>query len=212
MKLFIICGHGGTDPGACAGGYSEADLVRRLARKMKERCPDVEIGDMNRNWYAEQLIPRNAEKLKKCQVLELHMDSATASAKGAHVIISDRFSPDKYDTALAENITKIFPGRAQKIVKRGNLQNVNQTAVRGISYRLLECGFISNQQDRGKFLSSMDEIAESILQAFNLKPASTSGKKGLYKVQVGAYSDKKNAEKMLSDLEKKGFRGYIKYE
>lgn len=33
-RLYVICGHGAGDPGACAGGLSEAALVRELACRM----------------------------------------------------------------------------------------------------------------------------------------------------------------------------------
>ena len=34
----------------------------------------------------------------------------------------------------------------------------------------------------------------------------------LYKVQVGAYAQLSNANKLLNELKAKGFEGYIKYE
>ena len=34
----------------------------------------------------------------------------------------------------------------------------------------------------------------------------------LYKVQVGAFRNRKNAEKLLKELKKKGYEGFIKVE
>lgn len=176
VKLFIICGHGGNpyDPGACSGGYSEADLVRKLASRIKGLGgSDVQVGDTSVNWYRENYIGKG-KCPKGVPVLELHMDSATASAKGGHVIIKSGFNADKYDNALAKFIGNMFPGRSNKIVGRYNLANVNRAASAGVNYRLLECCFISNSNDRAKFISQMDELAKGILAAFGIKVDSES--------------------------------------
>ncbi len=53
-KLFVICGHGAGDPGCCAGGYTEAERVRALGRRIKELGGDqVVLCDTSRNWYAD---------------------------------------------------------------------------------------------------------------------------------------------------------------
>ena len=53
------------------------------------------------------------------------MDSSPIiTAKGGHVIIDANFEPDKYDEALANFISGIFPGRAEKIAgadRRGGI-------------------------------------------------------------------------------------------
>lgn len=214
-KLFLICGHGDGDSGAVGGGYKEADLVRQLAKEMKRQCPEIEVGDTTKNWYKSSLIEKNGAMLKNFRVLELHMDSAGPTAKGAHVIISSKYDADTDDKALAQAITDIFPGRASKIVKRSDLKNVNVSARLGINYRLVECGFISNAADRTFFINNLQFIAKEILKSFGYKPHEQSApipSGTLYKVQVGAYKDKKNAEKMLATLKAKGFSGYIKKE
>lgn len=177
--LFIICGHGAGDPGACGNGYTEAERVRALASKIKELgCADVVIGDMSKNWYKSGLV-NNTNIPKGAKVLELHMDSGVASARGAHVIIDADFEPDAYDKALASFISSIFPGRSNAIVKRNNLANPNRAQAAGINYRLMECGFISNAGDVEIFNSKMDEIAKGILECFDIgakedKPASNA--------------------------------------
>lgn len=172
VRLFIICGHGAGDPGACSGGYSEADLVRKLASRLKALGgSDVQIGDTSINWYKSNYIGKG-KCPKGVPVLELHMDSASASAKGGHVIIKKGFKADKYDTALANFIGGMFPGRSNKIVGRSNLANVNRAENMGANYRLLECRFISNSGDRSKFINQMDDVAKDILSAFEIKVVS----------------------------------------
>ena len=100
-KIFVIAGHGAGDPGACANGYQEAERVRALAAKIKAYGgSNVTVGDTSRDWYADNGIS-SLNISKDTQIIELHMDSAAASARGGHVIIKSGYNPDKYDTALA---------------------------------------------------------------------------------------------------------------
>lgn len=214
-NLFIICGHGAGDPGACGNGYQEAERVRALADRIKHfGGSSVTIGNTSKNWYKSNLV-NNTNIPKGSLVLELHMDSASASAKGAHVIIKKGFDADKYDKALAKFLSGMFPGRFNEIVGRSDLANPNRAAKAGINYRLAECGFISNAGDVKIFNSKMDEIAKGILKAFDITPKeeakkteSTSDK--IYRVQVGAYSKKENAEDMQKKLKAAGFDAIIK--
>ena len=166
--IFVIAGHGAGDPGASGNGYTEAERVRALAAKIKAYGGDaVTVGDTSRNWYADNGISTLSIS-KSWQIIELHMDSASASARGGHVIINSGFEPDKYDTALAAFISGILPGRAQTIVKRNDLANPKRAAAKGYPYRLLECGFISNTQDVKIFNGKTDEIAKGILNVFGI--------------------------------------------
>ncbi len=167
--LFIICGHGAGDPGACGNGYQEVERVRALAQRIEYfGGAEVMIGDMSKNWYKDKLV-NNTNIPKGAKVLELHMDSnSDAAPHGAHVIIDADLKEDKWDIALAEFISGILPGRSKTIVKRNNLANPNRAQAAGINYRLLECGFISNPGDIEIFNSRMDEIAKGILGCFEI--------------------------------------------
>ncbi len=167
-KLFIIAGHGAGDSGAVGHGYTEAERVRALASRIAALGgSNVTVGDMSRNWYRDGGITR-LNVSKNYQILELHMDSASPSARGGHVIIKSGFAPDTYDNALASMIGSIFPGRSNLIVGRSDLANVNRAASKGYGYRLMECGFISNAGDIQTFNNRMDDIARGILNAFGI--------------------------------------------
>lgn len=166
--LFVIAGHGAGDPGACAYGFSEAERVRALAQRIKDiGGGSVELGDFSRDYYADGGIS-NLGIPKDWQIVELHMDSASASARGGHVIIKDGFDPDSYDNALANFIGRMFPGRSVLITPRSDLANPNRAAAAGYPYRLLECCFISNYDDLMKFNNQMDDLARGILNAFGI--------------------------------------------
>ena len=65
-----------------------------MAQKIKDYGGDnVLLADFNRDYYADKGI-LNLKISNKYQILELHMDSATPSAKGGHVIINSIYNPD----------------------------------------------------------------------------------------------------------------------
>lgn len=170
-RLYLIPGHGQGDSGAVGGGYTEADLVRRLATRIRELGGgEVETSDYSLNCYANSGMMY--WDFGSAQVVELHMDSADPSAHGAHVIYKAGYSPDAYDVALAERLSTMMPGRANSLVGRSDLKDVNQAAIRGVPYRLVEHGFISNTGDREYFLSHLDEIAQVYLDVFGISAES----------------------------------------
>lgn len=178
-ELLLLCGHGAGDPGACGNGYTETERVRALARRIKELGGNkVVLLDPNRNWYADRGI-NSLVMGKDDALLELHMDSGVKTARGGHVIIQDGLKADEYDNALAALLKDILPGRADMIVERNNLANPRRAAARGINYRLVEYGFISNASDVKVFNACMDDLARGTLEAFgiasatNVKPSAT---------------------------------------
>lgn len=173
--IFVIAGHGAGDPGAVGNGYQEAERVRALAGRIKALGGDnVTLGDTSRNWYADKGISSLSISKDWC-IIELHMDSASASARGGHVIIKAGYTADSYDTALADFIGGILPGRAQLIVGRSDLANPNRAAAKGYNYRLVEFGFITNATDVSIFNSRMDDIARGVLSAFGISSGAPAG-------------------------------------
>lgn len=168
MRLWVCCGHGAGDSGAVGHGFTEAERVRALGTRIKELGGDgVVLMDQSRNWYADHgfdsiSIPQGDA------VVELHMDSGEAGAHGGHVIYNAGFSPDAYDRALADAISGIFPGRAEALKGNTDLRNCNVCASRGINYRLVEHGFISDAGDVATFNARIDEIARAYLTIFGI--------------------------------------------
>ena len=175
-KLYVICGHGAGDSGACGNGYQEAERVRALGKRIAELGgSNVVLLDTNRNWYADKGI-NSLSVPDDSWLVELHMDSASASARGGHVIINAGIGgADKWDRALASMIATIFPGRSQTIVERSDLANPKRASQRGINYRLVENGFISNAQDVAVFNSRLDDLARGYLAAFGLDGGAQPG-------------------------------------
>ena len=175
-KLYFMAGHGAGDPGACANGYQEAERVRALGERVKAYGgSNVVYLDPSINYYASKAISRLSIPSDGC-ILEAHMDSASASDRGGHVIIKSGYNADAYDNALANMLSRRLPGRAQMIVGRGDLANPKRAAAKGFNYRLVEFGFITNTTDLNIFNTQMDEIAKEVVQCFQITPSSNPGK------------------------------------
>jgi N-acetylmuramoyl-L-alanine amidase len=115
-------------------------------------------------------------------------------------------------------VTKITPAN-DRGVKQGNwLYEIKHTKAPAA---LVEVSFHDNPEDAAWIKASCDAIAEAIAKgvckyfgvAFK-KPAQTdttpNGK--LYKIQVGAFKSRDNAEALLTKLKQAGFDGFIKLE
>ena len=78
---------------------------------------------------------------------------------------------------------------------------------------LIEAGFIDNEKDNEKFDAQFNEIAaaiaEGILETLDMGSLT---ERPLYKVQVGAYEDKDNADRLVSALQARGFDPYVIYQ
>ena len=188
-KLYVICGHGAGDPGACAHGYQEAERVRALGKKINELADDrVLLADTSRNFYADNGISTLSYDPDDIWIVELHMDSAASSARGGHVIINGNYDADEWDKKLAKGISGLFPGRSVTISKRTDLANPNRAAARGYNYRLVENGFISNSTDLKIFNNNLEKLAKIYLDAFGIpySDKQTSSKPSTSKPSTGS--------------------------
>lgn len=215
MKILVIAGHGAGDCGAVGNGFREADLTRELAGyvvRALNAVADAVLYDTDRNCYRD--IKNNANGAKELLetvdfVLELHLNShANKTAQGVEVLCKQ---DSVFSLTLAEKVSNCgFVSRGVKL--RKDLMNMNYCDTIGKPYALLECGFITNYHDISVFKNSQEKIAQAITQTFkvcyNLGEKKKTNSK-LYRVQVGAFARKENAEKLKKQLATKGFNCFI---
>lgn len=223
-KVFLDVGHGGKDPGAVGiNGLREKDinlsvseLVGKTLKKHNvevfySRTTDVFINLTERSRMANKLgvdvfVSIHGNKVDNEQAQGLETFSHPLSKNGAVLArcIQDSILKDKLYTK----------DRGIKTANFSVLRNTKMTAA------LVELGFLSNKEDSQILINKQYELAKSaakgILNFLGIKyiekvEEKTESNK-LYKVQVGAYSVRDNAERLLKNLESKGFKGYIKEE
>ena len=187
LKHLVVCGHGAGDPGAKGNGYYEASftrnqlkpLIEKYARQLKSNS--IAFYDTSRNMFVDTNAGGGAYSLSGyASVTELHLDANNSSEPtGGHVIVSSKFSADKNDLAIAAVIKKYVGWWGSVVPKNGisyraDLLNLNVCANRGVNYRLVELGFISNPNDVSKIVNNLDAIAKEMVEAITGEKVSGS--------------------------------------
>lgn len=193
-KILIAAGHGYNDPGAVGNGTNERDFIRKyiapnVQKYLKQAGHTVDLyggskQDQNLfvdTQYGERLGDTKnygmywVKQQKYDVVVELHLDAASASATGGHVIISNQWPADNIDKDI-NNCLKATVGTIRGIDPRNDLLNANVSGRLNINYRLVEMGFITNKKDMNYLKKNYDKFSKELAGAINGKPISgTSG-------------------------------------
>ncbi len=179
MKIAIDIGHARMT-GARGCGQEEhavcADIAAALADCLAARghvCHVLDFPELsNRDDLVATVRAINAGGFD-CSV-SLHCDASdNAAAKGAHVCyVSER--GEKLARAIASELCALLPGRAQQVVRRGDLYVLRHTVCPAV---LVECGFITHAFDCHMVTRRKDAVADAIAQGVAAYAALT-GKEG----------------------------------
>ena len=230
MKFVINPGHGGSDPGACGNGIREKDLNLAVALAMvpllTARGIDVLLtrtGDVYRSLRqrSDYIV-----KVRPDAALDLHHNAAGDSR--ARGIESFRSLFNTSSKTLAEKIhpqliaaldmpnrgikTKLYPGRKDwdyyHMIREPHRQA-------GTPVALTESGFVSSPADaaimkRADFAKRQAEaLARGICAYFGVswsKQEAAPDPETLYRVQIGAFAVRANAEACLKKAQAAGFK------
>ena len=123
--------------------------------------------------------------------------------------------------AVFAELAPLTPGTSENIQANSRLYEV-RTPAAPAAY--VECEFHDNPETARWIVQHTTEIGEAIAKglcrylgaayvpAQAEKPAPQPKGDGLFRVQVGAFANRDNAEKMLARLKKAGFTGFIAEE
>ena len=173
MKTICIdAGHGGKDPGACAGGVREKDIVLAVALRtgvlltdyeiIYTRTEDVYVGLSQR--------ARIANAAEADLFISIHCNSApNSSANGMEVYVHTSRGADSTRAAHAI-YDRLLPasGLNGRGIKANNYAVLRETKMPAV---LVELAFISNDGDRAKLVSeewqerAAEAIAAGIMEA-----------------------------------------------
>lgn len=149
-RIAIDVGHARAT-GASGNGLQEHEVAAKLARYVRQSLANqphiyaeiVDFPEMSNGGDLRAAIEAvNAGKYDA--VVSLHCDcSDNADARGAHAIFKT-LSGYALAVEIAERLAVLLPGRSQLTVQRHDLAILNQTRPPAV---LVECGFLSNEQD-----------------------------------------------------------------
>ncbi|OUO92192.1 N-acetylmuramoyl-L-alanine amidase [Cloacibacillus sp. An23] len=166
-KICIDAGHGGKDPGACAGGVREKDIALVVALKIGALLTDYEVvyTRMKDVYVGLSERARIANRAEADMFVSVHCNSApSTSANGMEVYVhttrsaaSTRAAHAIYDRLLSAS------GLRGRGVKANDYAVLCETSMPAV---LVELGFISNDGDREQLVSEgwQDRAAEAIAE------------------------------------------------
>ena len=210
--------HGGSDPGAVANNTKEKDLNLSIALACKDVLArhGVEV-KMSRTKDENDPL---SEEIRECNsfspdlAVDIHNNAGGGDGAEAYYHYGGGKSKTLAENILSEIVKVGQNSRGAKIRKNsagkdyyGFIREISAPAV------IVECAFVDNASDL-KILASEGErktmgsaIAKGILKTLGIEYQAE--KSTLYRVQVGAYLLKSNAEAMHKKLKAIGFDAFI---
>lgn len=212
-SIILDAGHGGSDPGAVYNGRQEKDDALRLALAVGENLQnhgiDVEYTRTTDVFETPLQKAMEANQSGADLFLSIHRNSFPTDneVSGVETLIYD-LSGLKYQMAQDINDQLEAVGFVNLGVKeRPNLVVLRRTNMPAL---LVEAGFINSEVDNQLF----DENFQDIAQAIAAGVLDTLDSQGIvkdedYRVQVGAFRNRRYAERLLNELLEEGFPAYI---
>jgi len=217
-KVFIGVGHGGSDPGAVANNTKEKDLNLSIALACKDMLErhGVQV-KMSRTKDENDTL---SEEIRECNAfspdlaIDIHCNAGGGDGAEVFYHYGGGKSKTLADNILGEIVKAGQNSRGAKIRKNSNGKDyygfIRETSAPAV---IVECAFVDNASDL-KILAtesqrkSMGEaIAKGVLKSLGIELQAE--KSTLYRVQVGAYMVKSNAEAMHKKLKAIGFDAFI---
>ena len=194
------------------GGTNEMEECNRIAEYAKIA--------LIRNGFDVKLAPKGqsmsdsiaeSNKWNPDLHIPIHTNAANGSADGTLVMV---YSNEKKNMDAAECIYKsvfdITPGKTKRAIEaRKDLAELRDTKAISI---YVECEFHDNLAIAKWIIENKEELGEAIAKGvcdyfgvtYSKQKQNVKNNDGLYRVQVGAYKQKSNAEKRLAEVKEAG--------
>jgi len=224
MKIAIDAGHGYETPGKrSVDGLKEYEFNRAVAGEMKKLLEKYEGVTVLFTHSDQRDVPLNerttkANKEKVDVFISIHANAhgngnQWTSAEGIETYVYT--TKPKTATRLAQMVQNELISstkRKDRGVKTANFHVLKATSMTAI---LCECGFMTNKEEAALLqtssyrLTCAKAIVDAIVKYYQLTKIKKTISSSLYKVQVGAFSNKQNAEALAKELKAKGYDTFI---
>lgn len=225
VKIFIDPGHGGSDPGAMANGLQEKNITLTIATDIREMLTsEYENVSVQMSRTGDQTVSLSARtnaanNWRADYYLSIHVNAGGGTGFESYVDPGVGRPTVTYQEMIHQKVLEQvqFPNRG---LKQASLHVVRESNMPAI---LTENGFIDHTVDAAKLKSSsfLESLARGhvngIAAAFRLSkkavtPPSQPPTNSLFRVQIGAFRNKTNADQLVGRAKAKGFQTYLKQE
>lgn len=219
IKIFLDPGHGGADPGATANGIKEKDINLTIAKRIRDilatEYEDVAVKMSRSDDSTVSLKARtdSANSWGANYYLSVHVNSGGGDGFESFIYTTTDSKTQAIQKSIHSKIMEQIPGTNDRGMKRENFHVLRESHMEAI---LTENLFIDNAANAAKLkdpgfleklarghVNGLDEGLDLKRKAAAAPTAPTNGT--LYKVQVGAFSDKSNADSLAAELQAKGY-------
>lgn len=237
IKFAISGGHGPETPGKRSpDGFKEAQFnhpTANLVIKYLNEYQGVEtlkVFEEGRDVpLAERTAKANSWKANLYVSVHYNASGSTWSdAHGIETLVYSKSTASSNGYNIAQHVHKHLIA-ATKLTDRGIKERPDLWEMRSTHMPafLCECGFMSNKEERTLMASGAYQqlcaraIVDGIAEYYNLKkkvvekpaaekPAAAPVQGKLYRVQVGAFGSRLNAERFIAQVKAAGFDAFIK--
>lgn len=221
-KVYIGVGHGGSDPGAVANGFKEKNLNLAIALACQDEL--ARHGVLTKVSRTKDESESLAQKINECNAYapDLALDIHNNAGGGDGAEVFHTIKGGKGATLAANILAEVKKigqnSRGAKTKKNssgndyfGFIRSTNAPAV------IVECAFVDNKTDMQILDTAAEQaamgvaIAKGVLKTLGIaykEKAPAAAESGvIYRVQVGAFENRQNAERLRDQLKAKGFAG-----
>ncbi|MDD7449633.1 MAG: N-acetylmuramoyl-L-alanine amidase [Treponema sp.] len=217
MKYLLDYGHGGNDPGAIGvDNVKEKDIVLEIGKRVKyhlerhnQTVLESRTGDETVS-LTERSNKANRNNVDLC--ISIHCNAfSDSSAQGVEIFyFQGSTRGQQLAKSILNEITKAKLYTKNRGLKTNNLHMTRETSMPSV---LIELGFITNVNDKNLIINNKENFAIAITKGilsyygitYKAETTQTTTTNKLYRVQVGAFSVKANAEKLANELKQKGY-------
>lgn len=213
ISIMLDAGHGGTDPGAVYKGRKEADDALKLTLAVGEILQnhgfDVEYTRTTDVYESPYQKAMEANEAKVDYFVSIHRNSYPTDnqVSGVESLVYS-LSGIKYE--MAKNINEQLESIGfvnLGVQARPNLVVLKRTKMPAV---LVEVGFINSDTDNQLFDESFYDIAGAIADGIMDTVMKTNMNEIMqYRVQVGAYRQRRYAEELLNELLAQEYPAFI---
>ena len=192
------------------GGVSEADVCREIGKLVETFL--ILNGVSCKLGLQDNYVDRVNESNTFYPDLHVCIHTNAGGGQGTTVFTSSKCKNNKYAKSIYNEVALVTPTKDRGMKVKDNLYEIKNTRA---NCCYIEMEFHDNPTTAKWIIENKYELAQSIVNGI-LKPNNIipvfSEAKEYWRVQIGAYSKKENANRMLEMLKNAGVTAYVKYD